>query len=371
LILSSALEEQVDAYLSGDLAAAKYRRFGIDFGNVSRDSKVSTVGKFLGTPINLGAKALNWMKGKFSNQLTLLTSDLDTLRVAGMKIFPTSTYERRLAAAVGSEEPLVTAVASRNAQAERTIFMAFKEGYQSAKKDGISKDIYNNRLFNALSSKEAYGEETNFAIRKAADGIRSTLHDAAKDLHAVGGFQWQKDARDAYHATRDSIVAMIKKLGPEDTESAKLFHDSLNLASEKYAYSLSPASLEDAAKRMGGFYFPRHVDGGKVQADRRGAVRAFTDSHVKSQGEWVRSQLAKKHGELLKNVTAGDPRGGMVPVPETADGQGMGHLFGTPGRYPRPIHIALFRKVFEGCHGPGRSPGIRCRGKFPSNGTGI
>ena len=307
LILSAALEEQVDGYLAGDLAAAKYRRFNIDLENVSRDSKVSTVGKFLGTPINLGAKALNWMKGKFSNQLALLTSNLDTLRVAGMKIFPTSTYERRLAAAVGNEEPLVTAVASKNARAERSLFMAFREGYQSARKDGISKDIYNDRLFNALSSKTAYENETNGAIRKAANDIGATIHDAAKDLHGVGGFQWQKDARDAYHAARDSILAMVKKLRPEDTESAKLFHDSLKLATEKYAYSLSPASLEDAVERMGGSYFPRHVDGGKVQADRKGAVRALTDSHVKSKGEWVRSQLAKNHGELLKNVTAGDP----------------------------------------------------------------
>jgi hypothetical protein len=307
LILSAALEDQVDAYLSGDLAASKYRGFDIDLGNVSQDGKVSTVGKFLGAPINLGAKALNWMKGKFSNQLALLTSKLDALRVAGMKIFPTSTYEGRLAAAVGNEEPLVTTVARQNAQAERTIFMAFKEGWQAAKKDGISKDVYNDRLFNALSSKTAYGEETNPAIRKSADSIRSALDEAAKELHAVGGFQWQKDAREAYHATVNHMAAMVKKLRPEDTESAKSLQRSLAVASENYRYSLSPASLQDAVERMGGSYFPRHVDGGKVQSDRAGAVRALADSHVKSKGEWVRSQLAEKHGELLKNVTAEDP----------------------------------------------------------------
>jgi hypothetical protein len=306
LTYSSALGEQVDAYLAGTLDASKYRRFAIDLGGTSQDAKVTTLGKYLGTPIDLGAKAINWMKGKFSNQLLLLTSDLDTLRVAGMKIFPTSTYENRLAAAVGNDEPLVTTVARQNAQSERNIFMAFKEGWKGTKNDGISKDIYNDRLFHALSSKEAYANEPSGAIRQAADTIRTTMDDAARELHAVGGFQWQKDARDAYYGTRDHVAAMAKKLRPEDTESAKVLERSLSLATENYRHSLSPASLQDAAERMGG-YFPRHVDGGKVQSDRKGAVRAFAESHVKSKGEWVRSQLAKDHVEMMENVTASDP----------------------------------------------------------------
>jgi hypothetical protein len=306
LTYSSSLGEQVDAYLAGTLDASKYRRFAIDLSSGSQDAKVTALGKFLGTPINLGAKAINWMKGKFSNQLLLLTSDLDTLRVAGMKIFPTSTYENRLAAAVGNNEPLVTTVARQNAQSEQKIFTAFKDGWQSVKNDGISKDTYNDRLFHALSSKATYDNETSSAIRGAADAIRTTMDDAARELHGVGGFQWQKDARDAYYSTRDHVAAMVKKLRPEDTESTKVLERSLSLATENYRHSLSPASLQDAAERMGG-YFPRHVDGGKVQADRKGAVRALAESHVKSKGDWVRSQLAKDHVELLKNVTAGDP----------------------------------------------------------------
>jgi hypothetical protein len=302
LTYSSALGEQVDAYLAGTLDASKYRRF--DIGNEM--AKAHAIGKYLGTPINLGAKAINWMKGKFSNQLVLLTSDLDTLRVAGMKIFPTSTYESRLASDVGTNEPLVTSVARQNAQSERNIFSAFKDGWQAAKNDGMGKDIYNGRLFDALGSKAAYENEPNIAIRKAANIIRTTMDDAARELHAVGGFQWQKDARDAYHATRDHIAAMAKKLRPEDTESAKALQRSLAVATEKYKHSLSPASLVDAAERMGG-YFPRHLDGSKIQADREKAVRALADSHIKSKGEWVRSQLAKEHGDIMKNVTAENP----------------------------------------------------------------
>jgi hypothetical protein len=306
LTYSSALGEQVDAYLAGTLDASKYRRFAIDLGGTSQDAKVTTLGKYLGTPIDLGAKAINWMKGKFSNQLVLLTSDLDTLRVAGMKIFPTSTYESRLASDVGTYEPLVTAVARQNAQAERKIFLAFKDGWQSVKNDGMGKDIYNGRLFDALGSRAAYENEPNIAIRKAADTIRTAMDDAARELHAVGGFQWQKDARDAYYGTRDHVAAMLKKLRPEDVESAKALERSLAVATEKYKYSLSPASLVDAAERMGG-YFPRHLDGSKIQADREKAVRALADSHIKSRGEWVRSQLAKDHGNILKNVTAENP----------------------------------------------------------------
>jgi hypothetical protein len=247
LTYSAAIGEQVDAYLAGNLDASQYRRF--DIGNEM--AKAHAIGKYLGTPINIGAKAINWMKGKFSNQMVLLTSDLDTLQVAGMKIFPTSTYESRLASDVGTNEPLVTAVARQNAQAERSIFLAFKDRWQGAKNDGMSKDIYNGRLFDALGSKAAYENETNTAIRKAADTIRTAMDDAARELHAVGGFQWQKDAREAYHATRDHVAAMAKKLRPENTESAKVLHDSLTLATEKYKYSLSPESLVDAAERMG------------------------------------------------------------------------------------------------------------------------
>jgi hypothetical protein len=234
LTYSSSIGEQVDAYLAGNLDASKYRRFSVDLETISQDAKISTLGKFFGAPVNLGAKAINWMKGKFSNQLLLLTSDLDTLRVAGMKIFPTSTYENRLSAAVGNNEPLVTAVARQNAQAERSIFIAFKDGWQGAKNDGMSKDIYNDRLFHALGSKEAYGNEPNGAIRRAADAIRTTMDDAAKELHAVGGFQWQKDARDAYHTTRDYVAAMAKKLQPEDTESANTLQRSLAMANSSY-----------------------------------------------------------------------------------------------------------------------------------------
>jgi hypothetical protein len=292
----------VDAYLAGNLDASKYRRF-----DIGKDvEKAHAIGKYLGTPINLGAKAINWMKGKFSNQMVLLTSDLDTLRVAGMKIFPTSTYESRLAADVGTNEPLVTAVARQNAQSERKIFLAFKDGWQSVKNDGMGKDIYNGRLFDALGSKAAYENEPNIAIRKAADTIRTAMDDAARELHAVGGFQWQKDARDAYYGTRDHVAAMTKKLRPEDVESANALQRSLAVATEKYKHSLSPASLVDAAERMGG-YFPRHLDGSKIQADREKAVRALAESHVKSKGEWVRSQLAKEHGNILKNVTAENP----------------------------------------------------------------
>jgi hypothetical protein len=177
----------VDADLAGTLDASKYRRFPVDLENTSQDARLSTLGKFFGAPIDLGAKAINWMKGKFSNQLLLLTSDLDTLRVAGMKIFPTSTYEKRLSAAVGNDEPLATTVARQNAQVERKTFTAFKDGWKSVRNDGMSKDIYNSRLFHALSSKKAHGNEPNTAIRGAADAIRTTMDDAAKDLHAVGG----------------------------------------------------------------------------------------------------------------------------------------------------------------------------------------
>jgi hypothetical protein len=139
---------------------------------------------------------------------------------------------------------------------------------------------------------------------------------------------------------------MAKKLGPGDTESAKIFQDSLRLATENYRYSLSPASLADAAERMGG-YFPRHINGAKVQADRAGAVRALAESHVKSKGEWVRSQLLENHTEIMKNVTARDPKETWQQYQAALKDRGWDIFSGPEGDIIDPATLPYSRKFLK------------------------
>jgi hypothetical protein len=158
----SNLEQQATDYLAGESTSAQLRFFDIG----AEADRGGAIGKYMGWPVEMGAKALNRMKRWYSNQMVLLTSTLSSGRVAGMKLYATPTRESALMNDVGAHEPLINAVERQVTAAEINGHLSFKEGLARSE---LGRDEFNTRLLQALRSKQAYGEESNEAVKGTAD----------------------------------------------------------------------------------------------------------------------------------------------------------------------------------------------------------
>jgi hypothetical protein len=297
------LRTQTSKFVNGTLDSHKFRYFDIA-GEVD---KVGAIARYMEAPVVKGlSNAVDGMGRLFSNHMRLLGSELDGYRVAAMKIWNTPTREEPLMARVGNELPLDHQITIANAISEKNIHRTMNQGIKVARGEGISKQEFNNRLFDALNDNTSYALETSTAVKAAADGIRQTITSSAEKLHAVGGFEYQQAVRDRMLDTARWVHGKMKNIPSGDTATMDALKNSLKIAEEEYSFAMSPASLRVAQEKMGG-YFPRRLDGTKVQMDRKGAEDALYQSYITGEGSHIRKKIMEKHGEIMQSITATTP----------------------------------------------------------------
>lgn len=311
------INDQVQQYIEGRLDSVNLRAFDISAA-VDKEREIGASLGVFGIAGRKGEEALasgmNRLRGWFSNHMNMLNSPLKSLRLAGMKIFPTATYESDMLKELGGELPLVTKVAQANSKAQQRICEGLKIGYKLAQETGFegTKADFQREVFDALQDMETRKMIGNAGIKYTVSEFEAVNRKAAEWLYENEGFEFQKKCNYEFNKAKQELldygVKEFEKFGIspghiEGSEKLKLdkwptnARESFERLQVDYKNLVKAHSenmsggLDKALERFGGTYFPRELDGLKIQADLNRANRMIRNSMLHGEMEHNRNRL--------------------------------------------------------------------------------
>lgn len=322
------VDKQVQQYINGTLDSTNLRTFDIS----AAVDKEREIGASLGVFGIVGRKGeevlasgLNRLRGVFSNHMRLLNNDLPSMRLAGMKIFPTVTYERNILTKLGNQEPLVTKVARANSKAQQQICESLKVGYKLAKEVGFegTKADFQREIFDALQDPAIRGAIENEGIRYTVDKFDEVNRRAAEWLYKNDGFEFQKKCNEDFNQAKQELIDFgvkehkewgiepghiegtqtldLKKLPENARESFERLQLDYKTLERVHKENMS-GGLDKALERFGGTYFPRELDGLKIQANLDTAKRLIHDSMLHGEQQHNRDRLEQVWDRVLSDI---------------------------------------------------------------------